>query len=75
MIKGITSDGGMLIAEEVSGARRKIQLQSDFNSFDFLKGLAMHSYLTIRVSTIADADAKKGPCIFAGLSAVEFTSS
>lgn len=39
VIRGITSDGGMLVAEEVDGARRKILLQSDFNSFDFLQGL------------------------------------
>ena len=39
VIRGITADGGMLVAEEVQGGRRKILLQSDFNSFDFLRGL------------------------------------
>lgn len=37
-ISGITRDYGMLVAEEV-GTGRKIELQSDSNSFDFFKGL------------------------------------
>lgn len=42
-IKGITRDWGLLVAEELGwedrGTGRMVQLQSDSNSFDFLKGL------------------------------------
>ena len=42
-IKGITSDWGLLVAEELGWedrpTGRKFQLQSDSNSFDFMKGL------------------------------------
>lgn len=42
-IKGITSDWGMLLAEELAWedrpTGRMIELQSDSNSFDFFKGL------------------------------------
>ncbi|KAK4570429.1 biotin holocarboxylase synthetase [Recurvomyces mirabilis] len=43
-IKGITSDWGLLIAEEVVGVEgrvtgKRFALQSDSNSFDFFKGL------------------------------------
>ena len=46
-IKGITRDWGQLVAEEILGgdgvtrerAGRRIELQSDGNSFDFLRGL------------------------------------
>lgn len=42
-IKGITRDWGLLLAEELGwedrGTGRVWQLQSDSNSFDFLKGL------------------------------------
>ena len=42
-IKGITTDWGLLIAEEVGWqdrpTGRKFELQSDSNSFDFMKGL------------------------------------
>lgn len=48
-IKGITKDGGCLVAEEILGgdgftrerAGRRVELQSDGNSFDFFKGLIM----------------------------------
>ncbi|KAK4495830.1 hypothetical protein PRZ48_013098 [Zasmidium cellare] len=40
-IKGITRDWGLLVAEEVveRGVGRRVELQSDSNSFDFLRGL------------------------------------
>ena len=46
-IKGITTDWGQLVAEEIIGGDgltrervgRRIELQSDGNSFDFFKGL------------------------------------
>lgn len=42
-IKGITTDWGLLVAEEVTwegrSTGRRFQLQSDSNSFDFFKGL------------------------------------
>ena len=42
-IKGITSDWGLLLAEELDqgdiGTGKTFQLQSDSNSFDFFKGL------------------------------------
>jgi biotin---protein ligase len=47
-IKGITRDWGLLVAEEILGgedgigrerAGRRIELQSDSNSFDFFRGL------------------------------------
>ena len=42
-IKGITTDWGLLVAEELGWedmpTGRMFQLQSDSNSFDFLKGL------------------------------------
>ncbi|KAF2863844.1 class II aaRS and biotin synthetase [Piedraia hortae CBS 480.64] len=37
-IKGITTDWGLLVAEELETGRR-VELQSDANSFDFWKGL------------------------------------
>lgn len=43
MVKGITTDWGLLLAEEVGWndrlTGRMFQLQSDSNSFDFLRGL------------------------------------
>lgn len=42
-IKGITTDWGLLVAEELGwqdrGTGRMVTLQSDSNSFDFFKGL------------------------------------
>jgi len=42
-IRGITSDWGLLLAEELGWEDRRTgrmwQLQSDSNSFDFFKGL------------------------------------
>jgi len=42
-IKGITTDWGLLVAEELGWEERPtgrvVQLQSDSNSFDFFKGL------------------------------------
>ncbi|KAH9810061.1 BPL1-biotin holocarboxylase synthetase [Teratosphaeria destructans] len=38
-IKGITTNWGLLVAEEVEGKGRGWALQSDGNSFDFFKGL------------------------------------
>ena len=42
-IKGITSDWGLLVAEELGwedrATGRKWELQSDSNSFDFFRGL------------------------------------
>ncbi|KAK4619303.1 Biotin--protein ligase [Fulvia fulva] len=38
-IKGITSDYGLLVAEEEGGAGKRFMLQSDGNSFDFFRGL------------------------------------
>lgn len=40
-IKGITTDWGLLVAEEVveRGVGRRVELQSDSNSFDFFRGL------------------------------------
>ncbi|KAF2771176.1 biotin holocarboxylase synthetase/biotin-protein ligase [Teratosphaeria nubilosa] len=38
-IEGVTTDWGLLVAEEVEGKGRRWALQSDGNSFDFFKGL------------------------------------
>ena len=46
-IKGITTDWGLLVAEEIlggdgvtrEGAGRRIELQADGNGFDFFRGL------------------------------------
>lgn len=37
-VKGITRDYGLLVAQELE-TRRVVQLQSDSNSFDFIRGL------------------------------------